>query len=413
MFNTVFIIIVVITVLDFMLERYLDYLNRKNWSSELPDELKDVYNADQYRKQQEYKRENERFAMLTSSVSFVVIILMLFLSGFSLVDGWARGITVQPVLVVLVFFGILAIASDIINTPFSIYDIFVIEEKFGFNRVTPRIFVLDKIKGWLLGAIIGGGLMALVVWFYQQTGSLFWIYAWVLAVLFTVFMAMFYSSLIVPLFNKQTPLPEGELRNAIKTFSDKVGFKLVNIFVIDGSKRSTKSNAYFTGLGPKKRIVLYDTLINDLSTLEIVAVLAHEIGHYKKRHTLTGLLAGIVQTGMTLFILSLLIANPALSAALGGAEPSFHLGLIAFGVLYSPISLLAGLLMNHISRRNEYAADSFVKENYDAEALIGALKKLSSKNLSNLTPHPAYVFFHYSHPTLLQRIKALKKYNRV
>jgi len=226
---------------------------------------------------------------------------------------------------------------------------------------------------------------------------------------FTVFMAMFYSSLIVPLFNKQTPLPEGELREAIKAFSEQVGFKLVNIFVIDGSKRSTKANAYFTGLGPKKRIVLYDTLINDLTITEIVAVLAHEIGHYKKRHTLVGLLAGIAQTGITLFILSLLIANPDLSAALGGNAPSFHLGLIAFGILYSPISMLTGLLMNQISRRHEYAADRFVKENYDAFALVGALKKLATKNLSNLTPHPVYVLFHYSHPTLLQRIKALNK----
>jgi STE24 endopeptidase len=403
----VFIILIVIIALDFALERYLDYLNSRKWSAELPVDLKDVYDAEQYRRQQEYKRVNERFAMLTESVSFAVIMLMLFFSGFSLVDGWTREITTHPVLIVLVFFGILAVASDIINTPFSLYNIFVIEEKFGFNRTTPRIFVLDKLKGWLLGAVIGGGLLALVVWFYLRTGSLFWVYAWVAAIVFTVFMAMFYAALIVPLFNKQTPLPEGELRDAISAFSEKTGFKLVNIFVIDGSKRSTKSNAYFTGLGPKKRIVLYDTLIKDLTTPEIVSVLAHEIGHYKKKHTLARLLTGIVQTGITLYIFSLLVANPALSESLGGTGPSFHLGLIAFGILYSPISMFTGLLMNYVSRRNEYAADHFVKENYDAGPLISALKKLSSKNLSNLTPHPVYVFFHYSHPTLLQRIKAL------
>jgi STE24 endopeptidase len=243
--------------------------------------------------------------------------------------------------------------------------------------------------------------------FYRVTGSLFWLYAWILATVFSIFMAMFYSSFIVPLFNKQTPLEEGELRDAISAFSEKVGFRLNNIFVIDGSKRSTKANAYFTGLGPKKRIVLYDTLIKDLSTKEIVAVLAHEIGHYKKKHTLTGMIAGIIQTGLTLFILSLFIGNPALSAALGSDQPSFHMGLIAFGILYSPISLLAGLLMNYVSRRNEYAADRYVKENYDSGELAGALKKLSSKNLSNLTPHPVYVYFHYSHPTLLQRVRAL------
>ncbi len=407
--STVFIIIVAIITADFVLERYLDYLNRKSLNPELPEELKDVFDADHYRKQQEYKWVNDRFSSITSTFNFVVIILMLFLGGFALVDGWARDITAHPVLLVLVFFGILAVAMDLIGTPFSVYDTFVIEEKFGFNRTTPRTFILDKIKGLLLGAVIGGGLLAIVVWFYQKTGVMFWIYAWALAFVFTVFMSMFYSSLIVPLFNKQTPLSEGELRDAIKAFSDRVGFKLVNIYVIDGSKRSAKANAYFTGLGPKKRVVLYDTLINDLSTDEIVAVLAHEIGHYKKKHMLYGLMAGIVQTGITLFILSLLISNPALSEALGGDGPSFHLGLIAFGMLYSPVSLLTGLLMNQISRRNEYAADRFVKDHSNPVALVNALKKLSSKNLSNLTPHPAYVFFHYSHPTLLQRIRALQK----
>jgi STE24 endopeptidase len=407
-YNALFLIIVLIVAADFLLERYLDYLNSRKWNPDLPEELRDIYDADQYRKQQEYKKVNDRFSMVTSSFSFVLIMLMLFLGGFRLVDGWAREITQHAILLVLVFFGILAIASDIITTPFSVYDIFVIEERFGFNKTTPKTFVFDKLKGWLLGALIGGGLLALVVWFYQLTTSFFWLYAWLLAALFTIFMAMFYSSLIVPLFNKQTPLEEGELRDAISAFSEKAGFRLNNIYVIDGSKRSTKANAYFTGLGPKKRIVLYDTLVQDLTTHEIVAVLAHEIGHYKKKHTLLGILAGIVQTGITLYIFSLLVSNPALSAALGGHGTSFHLGLISFGILYSPISLLTGLLMNHISRRNEYAADRYVKETHEAGALIDALKKLSSKNLSNLTPHPAYVFFHYSHPTLLQRIQALK-----
>jgi STE24 endopeptidase len=408
MINTVFIAIIVILVVDFTLERYLDYLNIRHRSTQLPDELKDVFDAEQYRKQQEYKKVNDRFSLLTSSFSFLVILLMMFLGGFSLVDGWARGITAQPVLIVLVFFAILGLGADLMGTPFSLYDIFVIEERFGFNKTTPKIFIMDKLKGWLLGAIIGGGLLALIVWFYRVTGSLFWLYAWILATVFSVFMAMFYSSIIVPLFNKQKPLEEGELRDAISAFSEKVGFRLKNIFVIDGSKRSTKANAYFTGLGPRKRIVLYDTLVKDLSTKEIVAVLAHEIGHYKKKHTLTGMITGIIQTGITLFILSIFIGNPALSAALGSDQPSFHMGLIAFGILYSPISLLSGLLMNYVSRRNEYAADRYVKENYEAEELAGALKKLSSKNLSNLTPHPVYVFFHYSHPTLLQRVRALE-----
>lgn len=407
--DSVFALIVIIIIADYLLERFLQALNRRKWTTALPEVLRDVYDAGQYKKQQEYKRTNDNFSLITSTFSLILMLLMLFLGGFQLVDGWAREITQHPILLVLVFFAMLGIAADLLNTPFSLYDIFVIEEKFGFNRTTVPIYVLDKLKGWLLGAIIGGGLLALIVWFYQLTASSFWVYAWILATVFSVFMAMFYSSLIVPLFNKQAPLEPGELRDAIQAFSKKVGFRLDSIYVIDGSKRSTKANAYFTGLGPKKRIVLYDTLLKELSTKEIVAVLAHEIGHYKKKHTLTGILAGIVQTGITLFILSLLVANPALSAALGGDEPSFHLGLIAFGMLYSPISLVTGLLMNYVSRSHEYAADRYVREQYEADALITALKKLSSSNLSNLTPHPVYVFFHYSHPTLLQRIESLKK----
>lgn len=407
--DSVFALIVIIIIADYLLERFLQALNRRKWTTALPEVLRDVYDAGQYKKQQEYKRTNDNFSLITSTFSLILMLLMLFLGGFQLVDGWAREITQHPILLVLVFFAMLGIAADLLNTPFSLYDIFVIEEKFGFNRTTVPIYVLDKLKGWLLGAIIGGGLLALIVWFYQLTASSFWVYAWILATVFSVFMAMFYSSLIVPLFNKQAPLEPGELRDAIQAFSKKVGFRLDSIYVIDGSKRSTKANAYFTGLGPKKRIVLYDTLLKELSTKEIVSVLAHEIGHYKKKHTLTGILAGIVQTGITLFILSLLVANPALSAALGGDEPSFHLGLIAFGMLYSPISLVTGLLMNYVSRSHEYAADRYVREQYEADALITALKKLSSSNLSNLTPHPVYVFFHYSHPTLLQRIESLKK----
>jgi STE24 endopeptidase len=409
MAHVVFVVFIVILIVDFALERYLDYLNTRSRSTELPEELSDVYDAGQYRKQQEYKKVNDRFSLLTSSFSFMIILLMLFLGGFSTVDGWAREITRQPVLITVIFFGILGLASDLITTPFSLYDTFVIEERFGFNKTTPATFVLDKLKGWLLGAVIGGGLLCLVVWFYQITASLFWLYAWILATGFSIFMAMFYSTLIVPLFNKQTPLEEGELRDAIRAFSEKVGFHLNDIYVIDGSKRSARANAYFTGLGPKKRIVLYDTLIKEIPIPGIVAVLAHEIGHYRKKHTLAGILTGIVQTGVTLFILSFFIGSPALSQALGSEQPSFHMGLIGFGILYSPVSLVAGLLMNFVSRRNEYAADRFVKENYEAEELIKALKKLTSKNLSNLTPHPVYVFFHYSHPTLLQRIRELKK----
>ncbi|MBN2612495.1 MAG: M48 family metallopeptidase [Bacteroidales bacterium] len=407
MYNTVFYIIVGIIVFDFILERVLSVLNTSRMNTPLPDEVKDVYDEDQYKKSQEYKKTNDRFSLVTSSFSFIVILLMLFLGGFNFADEIARQFAAHPIAVALIFFGILMLASDIINTPFGLYDTFVIEEKFGFNKTTLKTFFLDKIKGWLLGAIIGGGLLSLIIWFYLQTQQLFWIYALIAFSAFSIFMSMFYSNLIVPLFNKQKPLEEGALKEAIENFSKKAGFKLKNIYVIDGSKRSTKANAYFTGLGAKKRIVLYDTLINDLTVDEIVAVLAHEIGHYKKRHTLIGLITGIVQTAITLFIFSLLVDSPQLSQALGSDQPSFHLALIAFGMIYSPVALISGLIMNVFSRRNEYTADRFAARYNLAGYLISALKKLSHKNLTNLTPHPAYVFFHYSHPTLLQRIKAL------
>jgi len=409
MHNALFYIILGIIVVDFVIERWLDYLNSKKFSTELPEELKDVYDAGQYKKSQEYKKVNDRFSLITSSFSFLLISGMLIFGGFNLVDNWARSFTGHTILIALIFFGILAIASDILNLPFTLYDTFVIEEKFGFNKTTARIFILDKLKGYLLGAVIGGGILSLLIWFYQLTTTSFWLYAWIAVSLFSIFMTMFYSTLIVPIFNKQTPLEEGELRNEIQKFSDRAGFKLDNVFVIDGSRRSTKSNAYFSGLGSRKRIVLFDTLIKDLSVNEIVGVLAHEIGHYKKKHTLTAIITSIIQTGITLFIFSLFVDNPQLSAALGSDIPSFHLGLIAFGVLYSPISMIIGLFMNHFSRKHEYSADWFAKEKYNGDALIQALKKLTSKNLSNLTPHPIYVFFHYSHPTLLQRIRALKQ----
>ena len=409
MSQILFTVIIGLLVTDFIFERFLEYLNSTQWSDQLPEEVWDIYDKEKYRQQQSYEKVNFRFSLMSSSFSFLLLLLMFVFEGFAWVNSLALSISTNPILTALVFFGILLLASDLFMTPFSVYDTFVIEEKFGFNKTTPKTFVFDKLKGYLLGAIIGGGLLALIIYIYQLTTSNFWIYAWLVITGFSVFMVLFYSNLIVPLFNKQTPLSEGELKTAIKDFSARVGFKLDNIFVIDGSKRSTKANAYFTGFGAKKRIVLYDTLINDLTTNELVAVLAHEIGHYKKNHVVWSLLLGILQTGVMLFIFSLLVGSPELSAALGVETPSFHVGLIAFGILYSPISLITGLTMNILSRRNEYQADAFAAKFFNANELSFALKKLSVKNLSNLRPHPVYVFFHYSHPTLLQRLKALDK----
>ena len=409
MIQLLFYIIITIIAFDFILERVLDYLNSTYWSDELPQELAGIYDVERYKKSQQYLRTNDRFSLLTDSFNFILVMGMLVLGGFAFVDGIVRDYTSHPILMALLFFGILGLASDIVSTPFSIYHTFVIEEKFGFNKTTVRTFILDKLKGLVLGVIIGGGLLSLIVWIWQSTGSWFWLIAWGAFSFFTIFMTMFYSNLIVPLFNKQTPLEAGELRDAIEKFAVKVGFRLKNIYVINGSKRSTKANAYFTGLGAKKRIVLYDTLINDHTNDELVAVLAHEIGHYKKKHTLAGTVISIAQTGLMLFILSLFLKYPEASLALGTKQPSFHMAVLIFGVLYSPLSLILGLVMNVVSRKNEYTADRFAGMNFNPQSLQEALKKLSVNNLSNLRPHPAYVFFYYSHPPLLKRLAALEK----
>jgi STE24 endopeptidase len=409
MYNTVFVILIVVLVSGWVIERILDSLNLKYRVPELPRELSGIFDPEEYKKSQMYKRDNTRFSYLTSSLGLLLMLLIFFMGGFGWVDGLLGTKTIPYIVHVLLFFGIFALLSDLFSTPFELYGTFVIEERYGFNRTTPRTFILDKLKGWLLGAVLGGGLLALITWIYLLTGKWFWLIALALLTVVSLLLMMFYSNLIVPLFNKQTPLEEGSLRQKIEDFAGKAGFRLDNIFVMDGSKRSSKANAYFTGLGPKKRIVLFDTLIEDLEEEEIVAVLAHEVGHYKKKHSITGLILSTLQSALMLFLFSLFVGEDSFAVALGGDQASFHLGLVAFSVLYAPISMLLGLGTNALSRHNEYQADNYAREKYEAERLISSLKKLSKNNLSNLTPHPAYVFFHYSHPPLLQRIRALRK----
>lgn len=402
-----FYILIGILVVNFITDKVLDALNANRFTDKVPNELSDVYDSEAYEKSQRYKKEKYRFALLTSSVSLIATLLFFFFDGFAYIDQLAHGFSENGIVVALLFFGIIMLLSDILSTPFSYYNTFVIEEKFGFNKTTLKTFVFDKLKGWIMGAIIGGGLLALIIWFYQKTGAYFWVYAWGIVTLFSVFMNMFYARLIVPLFNKQTPLETGDLREQIEDYASQIGFSLKNIFVIDGSKRSTKANAYFSGFGREKRITLYDTLINDLDKEEIVAVLAHEVGHYKRKHIIYNLTATILITGFTFWLLSLFIGSDILSQALGVSKATFHIGLVAFGILYTPISEITGLLMNYLSRKFEYQADDYAKMTYAAPPLISALKKLSKNSLSNLTPHPAYVFVHYSHPTLLQRFRNL------
>lgn len=403
-----FYIIITILVINFIIDKILDILNAKHFDDEIPAELSDVYDEEAYKKSQAYKKTNAKFGNITGSFSIVLTLTFFFLDGFKFVDEFARSFSSNSIIIALLFFVFILLGSDIVTTPFSYYKTFVIEEKFGFNKTTRKTFWLDKLKGWLMSIVLGGFILSIIVWFYEFSGNSFWLYTWLFIAVFSIFMNLFYAQLIVPIFNKQTPLVEGDLKTAIENYAKKVGFTQQNIFVIDGSKRSTKANAYFSGFGAQKRITLYDTLINDLETDEIVAVLAHEVGHYKKKHMIFNLVVSILLTGFTLYILSFFISSPLLSNALGVQNPSFHIGLIAFGILYSPISEITGLLMNYVSRKFEYQADDFAKKTFKSKYLISSLKKLSKNSLSNLTPHAAYVFMHYSHPTLLQRIKNLE-----
>ncbi len=405
--DTLFYILIAIILIEFIWNAYLDYLNARHFADPVPTLLEGVFDAEAYQKSQRYKQTNYRFSTWHSVFQLVIVLAFFFFGGFAWLDDLVRSYVEQPILVSLMYIGLMLLANSILDIPFSYYHTFVIEERFGFNTTTQRTFWLDVVKGLLLSAVIGGVILTAILWFYHQTGADFWWYTWLLVTAFTLFMTLFYSQLIVPLFNKQTPLETGELKDAISAFAQKVGFKLDNIFVIDGSKRSKKANAYFTGFGTKKRVVLYDTLIKDLTTDEIVAVLAHEIGHYQKRHVVYNMILSILVTGLTLYLLSLFIGSPLLSGALGVNQPSFHIGVIVFGVLYSPLSELTGLLMSMLSRKFEYQADAFAGVYSNAQDLINALKKLSKNSLSNLTPHPWYVFWHYSHPTLLQRVRHL------
>ena len=407
--TTFFYILIGIIIVKYLFDTYIDLLNAKHFNDPIPNELEGIYNTEEYLKSQSYKKENHKFSIIASGFSVLTTVLFFIFDGFAFVDEISRNISNNIIIITLIFFGIILFASDLISLPFSYYQTFVIEEKYGFNKSSKKTFLLDKIKGWLMMIFIGGGILALLTWFYETTTSSFWIYAWVLVGIVTLFMNMFYSKLIVPLFNKQHPLQDGELKTEIEKFGKKVGFKIENIFVIDGSKRSTKANAYFSGFGLQKRITLYDTLINDLETDEIVAVLAHEVGHYKKKHVIYNIILSLLLTGFTLFILSLLVGNNLLSQALGVETASFHIGLIAFTILYSPISEITSFFMNILSRKFEYQADDFAKNNFNGQSLISALKKLSKNSLSNLTPNNVYVKIHYSHPTLLQRILNLKK----
>ena len=404
----IFYLLISIILFNFIKDYFLDYLNSKFFDKKIPENLSDIYDKEKYQKSQDYKKTLYKFGKISKAYSLTILLLFFFLDGFLLVDNFARSLFESELLISLSFFGIIFFGNDILNLPFSLYSIFIIEEKFGFNKTTFKIYFFDKIKYWFITILFGGGILSFIIFQFETVGKDFWIVAWVFITTISILINGFYAQIIVPLFNKQTKLEEGNLKNDIEKYSKKVGFDLSNIFVIDGSKRSTKANAYFSGFGKQKRVTLYDTLLNKLNDNQIIAVIAHEIGHYKKNHIIFNLIFSTIQTGLMLYILSLLIYMPIFSEALGIQSHSFHIGLITFSILYTPISEIFSLIFNVFSRKFEYQADHYAKETFNSKHLIEALKVLSKDSLSNLTPHPKYVWWHYSHPTLAQRIKHLQ-----
>ena len=411
MAKTLLLLIVAFVTLDFIVSSVLSWLNTKWMTHPVPPELEGLYDEEKYRRQQDYMRTNKRVSLIARCVSFALTLVILGFGLLGWLDNQCKAWTEIPVLQVILFLVIYNLFNTVIGLPFSYYSTFVIEERFGFNRTTHKTFWLDAIKSFVVSTVLSAVLMGVVYWLYQTFGQQFWIWATLVCAVFMIFFSMFYSNLIVPLFNKQTPLPEGELRDAITAALKSFGSRFKDIYIIDGSKHSTKANAYFTGFGPKKRIVLYDTLQDRMTNEEIVAVLAHEFGHYKHRDTFKSLLMSIVMVAVNLFIFSLLVNNPDLPAALGGTAPSFILALVAFSLLFSPIGLLLDPATSAISRRAEYRADAFAASHGYGESLISGLKKLASHALSNLTPHPLVVWFSYSRPTLAQRIRAIRVSN--
>ncbi len=408
MAQVILYVVIGFMLFEFLLSKTLSWLNMKTWDTPLPEEVKDFYTAEKYNEAKQYFIANNKLSTVSSLLTLVISIAFLYFGGFAWADEWARSISASLVVQALLFFGLLSLASGVISLPFKLYSTFVIEEKFGFNKITPLLYVTDKLKGLALGAVLGGGILALLTWLFTLLGNNFWWAAWAVVSAVSIFFAMFYTDLLLPVFNKLTPLQSGELRQSIEKYAAQVQFPLTNIMVMDGSKRSSKANAFFSGLGSKKNIVLFDTLINEMTTEEITAVLAHEVGHYKRKHVLQTMFIGLLQMGLLFFLFGWLARFPLLAEALGAKQNSFHLALVSFSLLYSPVSLITGLLMNLFSRKNEYEADAYAKETYSAAPLISALKKLTIHQLANLQPHPAYVFFNYSHPTFLQRMSAMQ-----
>ncbi|WP_138430839.1 M48 family metallopeptidase [Fodinibius saliphilus] len=409
--NIFAIIILVTLLLDFILKLAADFYNLKSLEKSLPEEFSDVYDEETYEKSQKYTKVKTKFGILISAFNLLLLLGFWFAGGFNWLDQIVRSWELGTIWTGLAYVGILLLAKSILSLPFSLYSTFVIEERFGFNKTTPKTFVLDLLKGLGLGVLLGGPLLAGILAFFTFIEHFAWLYAWGAVTVFTLFIQFVAPTWIMPLFNDFEPLEEGELRKKIREYADKVNFALEGVYVMDGSKRSSKSNAFFTGFGKNKRIALYDTLIENHTDEELVAVLAHEIGHYKKKHIIKNMIISIAQTGIMFFLLSVFLNSQGLYDAFYMEQISVYTGLIFFGMLYAPIDMIVSIFMQVLSRKYEFEADAFAANTFQKEPMVAALKKLSKDNLSNLTPHSFYVFLNYSHPPVLERIKTIKDTN--
>jgi STE24 endopeptidase len=407
--NSIAWIILTALVVDYLLNLTADMLNLADLRTSPPDEFANLYDPARYHRSQAYLRENTRFGWGSASLHLALVMVFWFGGGFPWLDAWVRSLEWGPVAGGVVYVGMLMLLNGIVSLPFQFYGTFVIEARYGFNRTTLRTFVIDRLKGLVLGLVLGVPLLAGVLYFFETSGSSAWWYSWLAVVLFMLAMHYLAPTWIMPIFNRFEPLREEKLKRAILDYAASIDFPLQNVFIMDGSKRSAKSNAFFTGFGRHKRIVLFDTLVDSHSTEELVAILGHEMGHYKLRHILLGLIISILQTGMMFYLLSLCISLPALFEAFKMPDISVYAGIVFFGLLYAPVDFFAGLLGMMVSRHNEYRADRFsVRTTGSGAAMIKALKTLSVNHLSNLTPHPFYVFLNYSHPPVMARIRAIR-----
>ena len=403
--------IVAFILIDFVMGSVLEYLNEKSKNVPMSSVAAEIFNADEYAKSLEYGTAKYKVERLTSTLNTVVMLSAIILGWFAWLDDAIRERISNNLLVTVIFFGILILAVMLANLPVSYYSTFVIEEKFGFNKTTKKLFVVDSIKQIVLSIALGLPVIYLIAWIYQSLESQFWLVGWLAVSAISLFMFIFGTRIFLPMFNKLKPLPEGELRSEVEAYCKFQGFPLSKLWEMDASKRSTKLNAFFSGMGKVKIIGLYDTLIEKLSTKETVAVLAHEVGHYKRKHVYSMFALSNVQTLVIFVLLGSLLGNPNLSKALGSDTPSFHLSMIAFFMLFTPVSTLLGLVNNSFSRYNEYQADQYAIDTYPGgrDYMHSALKKLSVESLKYLNPHPWYVAVHYTHPPILDRLANLKK----